>query len=933
LRISRCSRLISPFAGDPPYSLPQHSLNASHNGFDSSRVRQIGDGHLNRRLAPSANDSSADDFRSVIDDLTIQNQKLKERLRRYEASYGAQLEKDKLFEVKIHGLSAQKKRELEETLQSFAASVYGSSDSPAAKQPRRDAPAHMAPSKNSSSISTSNSRLVDSAYASMSNSGPASTTNEAGKDRSTSRDGKERNVQSFLQNIPEELMPKHPSVITERQKQKIVVRRLEELFTGKTATAIVVGDHSQPHQQQEVSESAAFADQAANPKPQPLEGAREAHILPYELLEVDSKRPAKLAEDSSHDSRCLSGSAGDSPASSVEQRPTRPLDLDPDRAQVPSDNVEYIRHLGLSPPHITGENVGAAQEDGDGWIYLNLLINMAQLHIINVTTDFVRSAVADVSENFQVSRDGRKLRWKGGTEGTRLSGDSGASSVRHRSAQESGNLDEADRKRRKLGFGRFASIPVTLGQNPLSVSAPSKTLHYRPLFHHKNSSSEGSTSFGESISPFGYGGGSEVGGISRVPRMRSRPSNSASRSRDRHDDGPIVFYGGANFCIDLSGDRGDINTPSHDTGIGKDGYSNHTQDALGCSSKQGTPALNRTPSGSSLPFRPFKDYSQPLTFMQTEKTLPSTPALLSADAVDLDVNMGQSPADSAPKASLLDFAASGLGGTQPADHFFVNVETRRTVVRSRTQTKLSRFSAPRPATTKFIHTIQKRSLDSFDCADVNKSAEAIASRLSPTSVFRPPSPRLKPVEELPVRTETMSAKFSRLPPSELPPPVGYYTDVTDSEDISDCTSSSVCSGPWRLKAEESSTGRSTNIFREQVYPLRQVHIPTEEIAPDSVSTEDDESADSDEEEDSDEGFDMLDTGRAIDPGTIAMQEQDFELQRNRSPLGAVQHSGSAPATLDSKSQGLSGGVTRRKKRRMMMTTTMMTMKSESDAGT
>jgi hypothetical protein len=51
----------------------------------------------------------------VIDDLTIQNRKLKERLRKYEAKYSAHLEKDKLFEVTIHGLPAKKKRELEET--------------------------------------------------------------------------------------------------------------------------------------------------------------------------------------------------------------------------------------------------------------------------------------------------------------------------------------------------------------------------------------------------------------------------------------------------------------------------------------------------------------------------------------------------------------------------------------------------------------------------------------------------------------------------------------------------------------------------------------------------------------------------------------------------------------------------------------------------
>src|SRR6266700_6675017 len=58
--------------------------------------------------------SSTEDFRSVIDDLTVANKKLKQKLRKYEKLYDAHLQEEKLFEVRFHGLPDHKKKELEE---------------------------------------------------------------------------------------------------------------------------------------------------------------------------------------------------------------------------------------------------------------------------------------------------------------------------------------------------------------------------------------------------------------------------------------------------------------------------------------------------------------------------------------------------------------------------------------------------------------------------------------------------------------------------------------------------------------------------------------------------------------------------------------------------------------------------------------------------
>lgn len=820
------------------------------------------------------NGSSADDYRSVIDDLTIENKKLREKLRRYETSHSSHLEKDKLFEVKVHGLSSKKKRELEETLRVFATSLDSFSDPSRKNAPVRGTRHHLSgeSSQNLSSSSTSNSLPVDSAYASMSNSGPtsASATNCNGFDQklgSQSRRTKESKVQSFLHDIPEGLMPKHSIVMTERQKRKVVVRRLEQLFTGKTGA--VIGEHSQSMQQQEVARSAAMADRAAEGGMPPAEGHRQAHILPYEM-EIDGSRPGKLAEDTSNETELSRGPFDAAEASSdnspSDQRPTRPLDIDPDRAQIPSDNFEYIRHLGLSQSNLEDHLRGGA--DADGWIYLNLLVNMAQLHIINVTPDFVRSAVTDVSEKLQLSRDGKKVRWRGGTEGTRLSSDSDASSTRS-SSHDSDSLDGAERKRRRTEVGRFASVPID-SRVPWST-VPPNSFHYKPLLYHRVSSSEEFTSLEDSDSPFDRATGKESGenGIFvREAPSRSRGSQSELRGKRKRNDGPIIFYHGAHFCTDLSGDRGSIDTPLHVTGVGKDGYSNHTQDAIGWISKDQAPLLNRTLSGSTLPFRPFKDYSKVSGFLETNETRAKTPELLTEDVTDLDFPLEWSDDQPISKAPLQDFDASGLGGTQPADHFAVKVETRRTRLDSDAGIRLSKFSSPGSSFKRFIHTIPKAALDIFRSPETQNSADIITSKLASLYAFN--SPSHEAAEELPVKSRFVSAQFSRLEPSALPAPMGYY--CASSEESSD-SGSSPTSEMSAVRQDRSFTQRSLLSSSDQAFHLREEQ--------ESNDTGTDSSAmDEDEDDDLKSSFDMLASARKVNPQIV---KQKNKLSRETHP--------------------------------------------------
>lgn len=225
--------------------------------------------------------SSVEDFRSVIDDLTVENKKLKRRLRKYAEMHNACLQQDRLFEVRVYGLPVQKKRELEEILRRFALTLDNDpATASAGPGYERHAP-RIEPHRTTSSHTST--RFADSAYASGSghNSYAPSGYDNAprrGPELATSR--QQPDIQSYLRDIPVGLLPKQPLAMTEKARKKLVVRRLEQIFTGQGATT---GGHQQPLQQQEISQSAAKADRyaiEASGRRVREEGLREAAIMP-----------------------------------------------------------------------------------------------------------------------------------------------------------------------------------------------------------------------------------------------------------------------------------------------------------------------------------------------------------------------------------------------------------------------------------------------------------------------------------------------------------------------------------------------------------------------------------------------------------------------------------------------------------------------------
>lgn len=780
------------------------------------------------------NSESVEDFRSVIDDLTVANKKLKQKLKKYEKLHDTHLQDEKLFEVRFHGLPDHKKRELEETLRKFAADLDSKSD-----QGYPAISSHPPPFDAQKTASSHASRFAESGYASMSghnsnsarSNQPSNTTsgNEQDRRRMTKSQysQQQQSIQSYLHDIPHGLLPKSQTPMTDKSKKKLVVRRLEQIFAGKRSAP---GNHPQPMQQEEVAQSAATADrrsrEEAGQRPK-TEGNREARIMPVRADDEDIVEPSaqevlqKLRPALHVNEQDFAGSG------SPDQRPTRPLDLDLYRAQVPSDNMDYIRHLGFTPPNMIS---GDSPEDGHGWIYLNLLINMAQLHTLNVTPEFVKQAVTEFSSMFELSHDGRKIRWRGGPDATLSSTGSsseyqgndsppdiygnGKSPYKYVKTAGSGSTDRSLNPERAAA--RLARKQKEKERNQFS---------YTPLFFHKEDSDEEEDSYGldaesSSNSPFQHQQTGDSSGF-------GSSNMQSSSSRRRRIDGPIIFYSKAKFCTDLTGDSRGI--ASH----GPDSYQNITSHPIGVPTHRPGGIVKQS-SDITEPRGPLETTSvMDVDSRGDNQTASSSDDMnFSPDALDAD--------DGTESPDPVEFEASGLGGVQPEDNFSIRVR------RSQQQTA----PADAPSARRNSRLYPKRIL------------EALEEREAPEAEVTSPKQQQHVIEE-----KILSASRKSLPNSSLPPASFLPFDSTSSGDVDSDLESNVSSNLSSTSSSEEA-GPMTALNLINISPM-----PKEPSSGSEGSSSDMD----DEDSDSDDGsIDLLATARRMDPRTILASEREYD---------------------------------------------------------
>ncbi|KAI1333304.1 frequency clock protein [Xylariaceae sp. FL0255] len=735
--------------------------------------------------------SSAGDYRSVIDDLTIENKRLREELRKYKQMGPDSLRRDKLFEVKVHGLPNNKKRELEAALRDFTTRLDGSSTGTPTSRKKHSGKSkegHSSASKHASSSSGSNSRPVDSAYASMSTGANASSSSLPSGQAKAARLRNNQNVENYLRDIPEGLWPR-AAILPEKDKKKLVVRRLEQLFTGQ---GITTQQSEYPKQPVPIVEDIEM-ENASNEVPMIKEAAREAQIRPRESMRKmnhsrdtgsgsNEHSQSRSHGETSHDNDNRSGSgsghgSNNSPPNEgplPEQRPTRPIDLDPDRKQIPLENMEYIRHLGLVAPESQSKfSARDVSPDAEGWVYLNLLCNLAQLHILNVTPDFIRSAVSEKSTKFQLSPDGRRIRWRGGDEGTKFASDtSGSSSQRNQSSEDTDGSNAQDqRKKRKTRIVDTDATAHKRSKFKMSSNS-SESFHYKPLFahHHTSSSDEQPSAGDETGSSWGPPEESNLGNNSRWDQSGISMGQS---QRKRRRDGAIIYYSGAPFCTDLSGDYGEVSPDTYDMTSSLDqGPPNLTLPHR--------PYLTRTTSGSSIPFRPLND---PESY--AARFGHDTPDMTS-DETDDDFDADFAWSDQDQQARLTNLEASGLGGIYPDDHFVVVVSTRRpkqaTWYADDEDTSSDEDSDAPMQRPRSLQRCSQDTTDSRTTTDTIIGKLASMTTESPVPLYG--SHKSQPT----IRVAYMNGKVRRLPPVPLPPPAFYFPSTDFDSDNDDDSS-------------------------------------------------------------------------------------------------------------------------------------------------
>jgi len=582
-------------------------------------------------------------------------------------------------------------------------------------------------------------------------------------------------VEDYLRETPGGLFPRHV-VMTDKDKKKTVVRRLEQLFTGK------IGRKALSQLQPSLAGDPRSASNPALPTlpmapPPSAEAVREARIQPIDPSGRKPRSRDNVSMSNSNGDHTDSGGhpveGGDGSTVAVrmgnitspttiqppEQRPTRPKDLDPDRAQVPSENLEYIRHLGLVQPGFTvpeksHENVSP---DADGWVYLNLLCNLAQLHIFNVTPNFIRAAVAEKSAKFQLSPDGRKIRWRGGTDGTKFSSDSsGDNSQRSGSGEDTDGSDASGRRKRaRTGHG---SATWRSNQSGLHTGSPD-SFHYKPLFVRHSSSIETSLEGTGSQASDPLLDGSNMGNS-----KWDYSGSGSSQKRKRRVDGAIVYYSGAPFCIDLSGDPGDVSPSGYKTPASQQEQSEESEEL----DRPPRLAGHRTLSGSSLPIRPSSEAKAVVSDTSDSESdldppldaLDDETSTLISEEVEFPWCDDPQEFDLRPNDSTLE--ACGLGGVLPEDHFAIVVATKRPIV--------SKNMGPPTVPPR---TGPQGSLKSF--LDQQRLARTVSPNRLPTVVGG----------GLAIEIEEMDVKIWRLRPMPLPPAAMFF-DPFSSDTDSEC---------------------------------------------------------------------------------------------------------------------------------------------------
>ncbi|KAH7205049.1 frequency clock protein [Fusarium oxysporum] len=589
----------------------------------------------------------------------------KEELKHHKKLGPATLHEDKLFEIKIQGLPLQKKRELEAILRDFATDLKEFPDASSSQKKKTASPHshdHIYSKcgigyKHAPSSPGTNLGPTDSAYVSFL---PIMSSTKSSNSQ----------AEDYLRDVPDGLYPQHMTM-TDKERKSLVVRRLEQLFTGGTNGADI-------SKVPLVRPGGSFMADLSTTYELPTHGTKpiqEASIPHF-------KQQSRPQGNKCNPRGCEAG--GNNSGSASKQRPIRPCDLDPDRT-----------HMPRLPPESSPEQQSTQDVylDTEGW-----------LHLINVTSDFL-----------QLSPDGQKIGWRGGSKHTKLS--SCSPSYDSQACSFTDDIDGSEKKRKGQKTTRFTT-------NKSQPGGSSKDMpQFDPQLCARNSSAR-HTSLDLTVWSL-----TAVDDDNPGEGDLGLDYSRGSAVRSQHHEGAISYYSGAPFCIDLSGD------PATITRLPR--------------------CPRRTASGSFIGYRPLTDLCQNLhqqTSAMGEDNDEAQGSINNGSEQTSDIDLDLVWNDNQQYMGQQPLFPCGLSGVLPADHFTVVVNTKRPK-----QDILP--CASKPQTERLNENIERM---------IHQRAVMLTCPV-------PGGSEAKTIEESPhIEIEYLSWCIKRLVPVPLPSPVSFF---------------------------------------------------------------------------------------------------------------------------------------------------------------
>lgn len=644
----------------------------------------------------------------------MQNKTLKRQLKRYGKTQSIGKEHNGLFEVRIHSLPPDKKHELEVILHNFSATINSAQHKPDSMLAARRQCLDRLSDRVSklSSPSPPSMQALDSAYASVSATGVTVPTVPSAFTRPDTVLYQQVHDTAFhgASSVPQ---PPDEAMILDRKKQEFIVQKLEQIFGNDPGT------FGESNEADKSLKNVQYRPLVAPTAPV----VNETSARPIdESVSIRRENIDSAGAQSDHISRTGNFLPRRSEANQYQQR------LSPDQ-------IRHLRHPGVASP-IAEPGPQASHE----WVYLNLLVNMAQLHTLNVTPECVRKAIYDSSTKLVLSDDGCKVRWRGFSQETGPSPDDLYKFAATPSADSPipGSVEKLEQdglgpsNERKDSVHEYSTSylqdTTSPGRHQSSIlnNAADSNLQYRPMFAPRKRRS--------ARSHCGVKDDRSVGSDTTSSSMAS----CLAQAKMDNQSGPMIFLDRDPFFLDLSADFPDSDR------LDRTLYGRLVEQPLG--RHNGSTEMYKEPEKRS-------SYALPTASGEALRHGNSLHESIPFPSLTIyDDDPPSSPGNSTTGAEPVELEASGIGGIQLEDNFAIDVKME--------QQPPSSHSVP-PYEDRRASTISRPS-----------------NRVIPT---HPPVPT-------PHLRHLLSARTTHLPPSPLPPPSYVYPAFSSSSYSSDSES-------------------------------------------------------------------------------------------------------------------------------------------------